>query len=352
MSYTCSMDASLRVKKTGVSGYLHHLFRDLYEDYEKYNYSNKNIDTARTSENLSLVYDDDTGELVRPSSPEEMKEKLLRDVKAYSEQYTANTGKAVRADAVYLRPLMFQLGSGFYDDFPEGVELEDGDKHGECDYILEWARLTWGEENIRGVSVHMDETHPHMVLLVSAVRENADGKLTMNQKSIINGDKHLTSLHKSFRSFMKDKGLDVRLENLETSHPHYDDDKYKEIMERERGLDEREQKVAEQEELVRKGKKYVKNELKKLEEGKSALEQEKADFEQEKQTYNQEINAALAEVALMHEQAEELLQDIKDDVRRQEKAKAMRRQKDTMERVRQADFLDDGREDARQFGGE
>ena len=227
MAYTCSMDCSVRVKKSGVSGYLHHLYRDLYGDY---NHSNKNINKELTENNLSLVYDDELGELVHPANIDELKEKLFADVTAYE-----NAGNTIRKDAVYLRPVMMELGNGFYEDMPDGVKGADGDDHTEIDYMYEWACKTWGKENIRGLVCHMDEVHddigqeihPHVTFLVSSIREDGKGNLSMNQKHIINGKNHLKSLHKSFRSFMKDKGLDIQMENLPTSHPHYKDEEYK-----------------------------------------------------------------------------------------------------------------------------
>ena len=239
MSYTCSMDVSCRVKKSGVSGYLHHLYRDLYGDY---NHSNKNINKQLTENNISLVYDDELGELVHPKNVDELKEKLFADITAYE-----NAGNTIRKDAVYLRPVMMELGNGFYEDMPDGITGSDGDGYAEIDYMYEWACKTWGKENIRGVVCHMDEEHkdigqeihPHVTFLVSSIREDDEGNMSMNQKHIINGKSHLKSLHKSFRSFMKDKGLDIQMENLPTSHPHYKDEEYKQWQDTKKVQDER-----------------------------------------------------------------------------------------------------------------
>lgn len=245
------MDVSCRVKKSGVSGYLHHLYRDMYGDY---NHSNKNINKQLTENNLSLVYDDELGELVHPKNVDELKEKLFADVTAYK-----NAGNTIRKDAVYLRPVMMELGNGFYEDMPDGVTGADGDEHTEIDYMYEWACKTWGKENIRGVVCHMDEEHkdigqeihPHVTFLVSSIREDDEGNLSMNQKHIINGKKHLKSLHESFRSFMKDKGLDIKMENLPTSHPHYKDEEYKQWQDTKKKQDAREQELQEQAEKNR-----------------------------------------------------------------------------------------------------
>lgn len=243
MGYTCSFDCSCRVKKSGVGGYLYHLYRDLYEEQ---NHSNENIKSELTKDNISLVYDDESGGLKHPENVEELNKLLFNDVKAYE-----NAGGKIRKDAVYLRPIMMELGNGFYDDFPQGLD----DKHKELDLMYNWACNTWGKENVRGVVCHLDEVdsernskpHVHTVFLVSSVREAEDGTLTMNQKNIINGKGHLKSLHKSFRAYMKDCGLDVRMENLENSHPHYKDDEYKRMKDWERDLDGRETQVAERE---------------------------------------------------------------------------------------------------------
>ena len=224
MAYTCSMDCSVRVKKSGVSGYLHHMFRELYEES---NHSNKSINNALTEDNVSLVYDDEIGDHVPVKSKSHLKEKMFSDLRAYEEQHGT-----LRKDAVWIRPIVMQLGNGFYDEFPDGISDDDDEHNAEISYMYEWACNTWGKENIRAVSVHMDETHPHVTFLMSAVREDDDGNLTMNQKSIINGKNHLRSLHKSYRSFMKDKGLDVELQTQDTSRPHYKDEEYKKIQDR------------------------------------------------------------------------------------------------------------------------
>lgn len=240
--YTCSYDVSVRVKKSGVTGYLRHLYRDVYAD-ENYNHSNKNIDVKLTKNNSSLIYDDKLHALRHPKDPNDLKKSLLNDIEDFKEK----TGKTIRKDAVYLRPVMMELGNGFYRDHPNGFN----GKNDEIRYMYQWACNTWGAENVRGMVTHKDEVHghkghegeinPHVVFLISPIRKK-NGKLSMDQKNIINGKSHLSKLHQSFRSFMRDKGIDVQMENQESSHPHYNDDEYKQIQDLKRKCEEEKEK--------------------------------------------------------------------------------------------------------------
>lgn len=228
MSYTLSMDASVRVKKNGMGNYFRHIYRELYPDAK---HENENIDPMLTMNNISLVYDDEKGDLVKLENVDDLK-KITSDIETYSESHT------IRSDACYLRPLMLQLGSGFYQDHPKGVSVDGINEFG---LMYQWACSVWGKERIRGVSIHRDEVHhheghegeisPHMVLLISPV----DGE-SMSQKNIINGKKHLKALHGSFRQFMADRGLDIQIENLETSAPHRKDAEYKAFKDKQREL--------------------------------------------------------------------------------------------------------------------
>ncbi len=228
MSYTLSMDASVRVKKYGMGNYFRHIYRELYPDAK---HENENIDPMLTMNNISLVYDDEKGDMVKLENVDDLK-KITSDIETYSESHT------IRSDACYLRPLMLQLGSGFYQDHPKGVSVDGTNEFG---LMYQWACSVWGKERIRGVSIHRDEVHhheghegeisPHMVLLISPV----DGE-SMSQKNIINGKKHLKALHGSFRQFMADRGLDIQIENLETSAPHRKDAEYKAFKDKQREL--------------------------------------------------------------------------------------------------------------------
>lgn len=231
MGYTISMDASLKIKKSGMGGYLRHMFRDQYEaEGIELNHSNENIDPERTADNVSLIFDDDAYELRPPKNHKEIKRAIMAPMD--------NIEGTIRKDAVVVRPIVFQLGNGYYDDFPDGTEDEEGNPHTEFDHIYEWACNQWGKDRIRAVSIHMDETNPHMELMVTGVHKDPiTGDYKNNQKSIINGAADLKRLHRSLRNYMIDAGYDIEIENQPNSHPHYKDAEYKRMQDQKKATE-------------------------------------------------------------------------------------------------------------------
>ena len=231
MGYTMSMDASVRIKRHGMGGYLRHMFRDCYEaEGIHLNHANDNIDPERTADNVSLIYDDEIGDLRPPRNHAEIGQAILAPLDKIE--------GTLRKDAVVIRPIIFQLGNGYYDDYPDGTEDEEGNPHTEFDRVYEWACNQWGKSRIRAVSIHMDESNPHMELMLTGVsKDPITGKYSNNQKSIINGAADLKRLHRSLRNYMIESGYDVEIENQPNSHPHYKDAEYKRMQDRKKATE-------------------------------------------------------------------------------------------------------------------
>lgn len=193
MSYTLSFDASVKVSKGSMGGFLHHIGRDVdKENGMETRHANQDIDPARTADNATLVYDREAGGWVQCQDTGEIQAALnarLGDVM-----------KPLRKDAVVLRPLVLQLDPEWY------AAHQDGQERGKAaDDMLAWAADTFGTENLVYVSLHNDEANPHLHLGFCPVTD--DGRLS--QKDWFSSPAALRQMHDDFRAAMASKGYDI-----------------------------------------------------------------------------------------------------------------------------------------------
>lgn len=196
MSYTMSFDASVKLKRSNVRGWLRHAGRDLdMQNGTPINHANPNIDDDATLDNMTFVYDSSQGGFRRAKSVSEID-------KALAERLT-HVEKPLRKDAVVARPLILQLD-------PEWYEEHDKDEWGDSyDAMMEWAVDRFGAENLIAISVHEDESSPHMHLLFCPVTE--DGRLS--QKDWFANPSALREMHQDLRTHMRDQGYEVDMQN-------------------------------------------------------------------------------------------------------------------------------------------
>lgn len=196
MGYTMSFDASMKVQRGGVAGFLHHTARDVDKEQGcEVRHSNQDIDAARTLTNATLVSDGAGGwkQCEDVSEIEAALDARLKDVK-----------KPLRKDAVVLRPLILQLDPDWY-----AVHQSDTEREQAANDMLEWAADTFGADNLISVSLHNDENAPHLHVLFCPVTE--DGRLS--QKDWFSSPAQLREMHQDLRQHMTDAGYEIEMEN-------------------------------------------------------------------------------------------------------------------------------------------
>ena len=210
----------------GIEGYIHHVARDADRvNGIEVEHSNPNIDPAETSKNITY-YKDEHGLWQRCTDS-----KQLRD--AYDrlfEEVKTSSSKAIRKDAVTVRPVVVQVDPATYGDrFDDFLTC-----------CVAWMEKTYDPRNVLGFSVHVDETSLHLHAMIGTstermVRERLydpdgnplmtkkghprygnpvpTGELTFDQKAIYSGPQALAAMHLDFREFLIENGFEIELEN-------------------------------------------------------------------------------------------------------------------------------------------
>lgn len=229
MSYTATFDTSHKVKASGAhaTNFVRHIARDA-DQAAGFSFAqrNPNIDPARTSMNITMVNDGNGGWRApvvtqdekgndRPPSAE------LTD---YLDARLATVEKKIKADAVAMRPLVLQLDPKWFAEHNPDWR-EDGLNVEAEQYIgtqLDWAAQEFGQQNLPGYSVHMDETNPQLQLLFTPVTE--DGRLS--QKDFFKGPGDLQRQHKAHRQALADAGYDVEFKVTKRSKEHLSSEEF------------------------------------------------------------------------------------------------------------------------------
>lgn len=224
MSYTFSFDASLKINsKSRLSGFLNHFDRE--HDEPDVVHSNESIDPSRTHENMTLVFDSSAqNHLSMAKSHADVKaaiyDRLGDAIDMETNTYKA-TGKSVRKDAVLAFGMIMQLDPQYYKDKQAEINSQyDPDLYPEenkkayrkmvdrsASLMLGMARKQFGEENIVAMTIHLDETNPHVHFLMTPITD--DGRLS--QKEFITSPK-LKYYHNEFRKALRGCGYDIDLE--------------------------------------------------------------------------------------------------------------------------------------------
>lgn len=178
MSYTVS-HRQAGVQRASAGGLIRHTFRDV----DKTNgietqHSNERIIPERTHLNESVLFVD--GEEVQLTNSQQILDELdSRLEKAGGTRTNKKTGKvskiAVREDAKVVRDLVLQLDPKFTRSC-EYLLTEDGEEKLEevrelLNEMVEHYAEVYGRKNLLAASLHLDETSPHIHLLVTPIDE-------------------------------------------------------------------------------------------------------------------------------------------------------------------------------------
>lgn len=225
-----TFDASHKVKRAGghVKAFVRHVARDADEAAGFSSaHANGNIDPDQTQFNESFVNDGAGGfRALRPVDGEPPSSELEVYLAA---RLTAVTG-TMKKDAVAMRPLILQLDPKWFDDHNRNWRtngLNDEARRFTAE-ALRWAADEFGQANVVGGSLHLDEVHPQLHVLVTPV--TSDGRLS--QKDFFKGPGDLKRQHKELRLRMEAAGYDVEHKVTARSKEHLGSAEYQAKAER------------------------------------------------------------------------------------------------------------------------
>lgn len=315
MSYTTTFDASKKChagNRSGTVKFFEHVGRDA-DDREEYRrrHSNKNIDAGRTAHNITVVNDGSGGyrELRsvdgRPPSREWLDYLDSRLATVDTGVKADGSKKSMRKDAVTMRPVILQPDAEWFAEHNpdwEGAGLNDQSVE-LFDAMRSWAEDKFGQKNIVGYSIHLDETSPQMHLFFTPIDPN--GRL--NQKYYFPNKVDLKKKHQELREYLeREVGYDARREVSERSTERWSGEEFgrkcdelreglaslaeqqAELDDRERAAEIAEQEVAERSDTLNLRAQFV-------ERGEERLKVEREAFDEEKKFWTPERVTRLEE---------------------------------------------------------
>lgn len=228
MSYSLSFDAHGKIPVNSTADRTRieaHVFRDAVEStfHKSLNHSNENISHDMTSANMSFRFDSTRNDLVSTTDFNKIRESIDERI-AYGVEHT----KRLRKDAVAIRLITMQIDPTYFSDEVDETVRKQKILMSSIN-MMKWAQKTFGRANLVGASIHVDESHPHVHMMIVPV-DPVDGAL--RQKTFFKDPASLKDMHKSARAFMRERGYDVSLSNVgKTTQKlaHLNDDEMRDI---------------------------------------------------------------------------------------------------------------------------
>lgn len=213
MSWTVTYDASPEAKVKAAGSHAvardRHLGRgpDLAAGFN-FGHRNPNIDLARSVLNICFVNDGAGGFRVPVATkdPAGRTRPPSAEFADYRNERLAQVKKPLRKDAVIMRGIMLQLDPKWFDAHCPNWRVDGlNDEAQRFMYAqLEWACQEFGQQNIVGGSLDLDETSPHLQLSVIPV--TGDGRLS--QKDFFRGPGHFMKQRKELCDALEAAGYD------------------------------------------------------------------------------------------------------------------------------------------------
>lgn len=218
MSYTMTYDASHKVGRAGghVQGFMRHIAREADEAAGySFKHANTNIDTSRTHLNMSFV--NDRGGSYRSVQSVDG-DPPSNELEEYLNTRLATVHKSLRKDAVVMRGIVLQLDPSWFEDHcPEWRNEGLNEEAGRLTIAaLNWASAEFGQANVVGGSIHLDEHSPQLQVMITPVTQ--DGRLS--QKDFFKGPGDLKRQHRELRAHMEKIGYEVEHAVTERSTEH------------------------------------------------------------------------------------------------------------------------------------
>ena len=202
-AYTCT-----KTSKTGyggIAGYIRHIDRGTdRKNGCEVGHSNPEINSDFTLQNESY-YKDDSGIWQETNQSGDMLNAINKRID-YAKANGARIYTGGKNDTVLVRPLIIQLDN-------ESITGHENTWMYDVTEILE---QQFGAENLRGFSIHRDETNVHMhIAFVPCFESEKNGKkkCVISQTKYFKNPKQLAGIHKTIRKSLIDKGYEVELDN-------------------------------------------------------------------------------------------------------------------------------------------
>ena len=214
-----SFDASVKIKSSGkftctktnktgyggIAGYIRHIDRSTdRKSGVEVAHSNPDINPDFTLLNESY-YKDDNGIWQETQQSGDMLNAINRRID-YAKANGARIYTGGKNDTVLVRPLVVQLDN----------ESIAGHEDTWMYDVIEILGQQFGEENLRGLSIHRDETNVHMhIAFVPCYESEKNGKkkCVISQTKFFKNPKQLAGLHKTIRKSLLEKNYEIELEN-------------------------------------------------------------------------------------------------------------------------------------------
>lgn len=178
-----------KMTKGNVQGLENHTFRKTNDVYK--NHGNEKIHREMTKYNIDYLKDN-------KSLADQIEEQIEMRFKGK---------RGMNKKSVVAREIIIQPSGNHFDGLDINQKLEIMERF--TNDSLGWMSNEFGEDNILGYSVHMDEVNPHVHIPVIPMTE--DGRVS--QKDFFKGPGHLRMQHKGYREHMNRLGWDFENEN-------------------------------------------------------------------------------------------------------------------------------------------
>lgn len=334
LSVQCDANPRAKVHRGGshMAKWVQHVCRDLDDrNGQPRKHANKGIDRARTLRNETYVYDDEQGGHV----PAESVQQVVDSINAHVDKHGGRTPSGKKAvglndQSVIMRPLILGLDPEWFEqhnpDWKENGLNQEAERLHEA--MIGWAAERWGAENLRVISLHMDEATPQ--LQIGLVPLSDTGQIS--QKWAFPSPAAMKQMHQSLRHCLREEGYDASLENVTggRSTTPFTDRNFKREMrkvdaaqervdQREAALVAQEEALVDREQKVKDGEAELRRGRRKLGEGVAEVQrQEKALAEQETAltAARQQLDAAIQAAERYRKAAEEMVRELRDGSRR------------------------------------
>lgn len=213
-----SFDASVKIKSSGkytctktsktgyggIAGYIRHIDRSTdRKNGIEVGHSNPDINSDFTLLNESYFKDNGIWQETQHSG--DMLGAINKRID-YAKEHGARIYTGGKNDTVLVRPLVIQLDT-------DSITGHDDTWMWDVIQILE---EQFGKENLRGFSIHRDETNVHMhVAFVPCYESEKNGKkkCVISQTKYFKNPKQLAGIHKTIRKSLIEKGYEIELDN-------------------------------------------------------------------------------------------------------------------------------------------
>lgn len=225
--YTLTYDASEKVKKNGshAKGLFRHIAR--YEDQQAgfevklRAEKNRNLDATRSHLNVTFVNDGDGGYRELESVDGRRPSDEFQD---YLDTRLSTVKRKFRPDAVVMRPLILQIDPKWFAE--HNPDWKENGVNSEAAELIEeqlaWAAEEFGQENIVGGSLHLDEKHPQLHVLMTPVTD--DGRLA--QKQFFKGPGDFQRQRKDYLDRLHDAGYEPNYRESTRSKEHLSSEEF------------------------------------------------------------------------------------------------------------------------------